>query len=65
MWWQTTAAPPNAFRNSCELPLPAGMETVQMGLQKQANEVSVQWTKAYFELKNPSPHKQSQMIRRI
>jgi hypothetical protein len=47
------------------VPLPAGMETIQMGLQKQANEISVQWTKAYLELKNASPHKQSQMIRRI
>lgn len=45
--------------------LPAGMEIVQLGLQKQANEVSEQWTAAYLELKNASPKKRSQMIRRI
>ena len=47
------------------LPLPADMEIPQLRLQKQANEVSKQWTAAYLELKNASPKRRSQMIRRM
>jgi LPS sulfotransferase NodH len=45
--------------------LPADVEIVRLGLQKQANEVSEQWVAAYLELKNASPRKRSQMIRRM
>jgi LPS sulfotransferase NodH len=47
------------------VPLPADMEIVRLGLQKQANEVSEQWTAAYLELKQASPKKRSQMMRRM
>jgi len=47
------------------VPLPARIEIVPSGLQKQADEMSARWTAAYLERKNDSGSKRDRIIRRL
>lgn len=47
------------------VPLPAGMEIVSSGLEKQANKLSARWTAAYLKAKSGSTSRVARMIRRM
>jgi LPS sulfotransferase NodH len=47
------------------VPLPGDVKIVASGLEKQANELSDQWTAAYLKRKNPDAGKLAHTIRRI
>jgi trehalose 2-sulfotransferase len=47
------------------IPLPADVKIVASGLEKQANELSEQWTAAYLKRKKPDAGRLAHTIRRI
>jgi trehalose 2-sulfotransferase len=48
-----------------QVPLPADVKIVASGLEKQANELSQQWTVAYLQRKSHAVGKPAQILRRI
>lgn len=48
-----------------QVPLPAAMEIVSSGLEKQADKVSAQWTAAYLKAKSGTGIRLTRMIRRM
>jgi LPS sulfotransferase NodH len=48
-----------------QVPLPASIEIVPSGLEKQADEISAQWVAAYLEQKNDSASKGDHIFQRV